>query len=323
MNMEPKLEVIKSCPVCSSLACHHWANAKDLLMQTTQQQFEYSLCESCKSLFMSTRPTEDTIFLFYNSDYHPYSASHNKSTGSEKRKLRWLKRILTKCVLAPIHNIGRVNTERYYQFPLGVYVDFGCGAGKSLDIMRKKGHKTIGVDFSQVALQVVAARGHAVHTVDEFWSKVEDDSVDFVRMNHVVEHLYHPNQVMSKLAKKVKSGGYLHIAVPNPDGVSAKIFKNNWHGLDSPRHVILFPPKTLIRLVEKYGFAKVVLIQESITKDFIRSIGYWLASKNLYELSKVNQLMNNRWLAILFALPAKLLSMLGYGDRYHLFFKKK
>ncbi len=286
-------------------------------MRLSSQQFEYSKCSDCGALFMSTRPVEADISFFYSSGYQPYqTASREEPLMSRKVLLiRGLKGALRKA----LGGAGMRSFPRCYSqlLPGSLFVDFGCGAGKTLDVMRRGGHHTVGVDFSPLAISSARQRHHQAYSVDEFWQAFPDSSADLVRMNHVVEHLYQPQAVLKGIAAKLKSGGALHIAVPNPEGISALVFRENWHGLDCPRHVILYPPKTLVHLLGEAGFEHFEVRQEAISKDFARSLGYWLASKGLYSLSKVEGLMNNSVLGILLWLPMWLCALSGHGDRYH------
>lgn len=322
----PVLEKVSECPVCHHENVEFWSSAADLLMQSSAQEFEYSKCKNCDSLFMSTRPIEEDVSYYYSSGYHPYQSSltKNKEKGQSvfSGAFNYLRRVKRFALSFFIRN--PINIIQYNQLATdSIYIDFGCGAGKSLDMMRKLGHQTIGVDFSPVAVETVTNKGHQAYLADNFWVEFKEATADFVRMNHVVEHLYHPHKVLKNISNKLKAGAVLHIAVPNPKGISSLLFRKNWHGLDCPRHVILYPPTTLKGVLDECGFERFEVKHESITKDFVRSIGYWLASKNLYELKKVNDLMYVKWVAAILYFPMQIMSFLGYGDRYHIVCYKK
>jgi len=320
----PRYEKIKHCPVCESKDFVKWSEAKDLLTQSTDASFEYSLCKKCDSLFMSLRPVEEDVSFFYSSNYHPYQKEYslNRSLGL----LSKIKKIGRGFAIAAR---GKNNlNEKIKSFYSGMnisttFVDFGCGAGKYLNLLKNSKCKTIGVDFSPIAVDAAKSNGHQGFLVDDFFKSIDDQSVDLVRMNHVVEHLYHPHDILKQLARKIRIDGRLHIAVPNPEGISSKIFRRYWHGLDCPRHVILYPSSTLVSVLESIGFYRFEVVQESISKDFIRSVGYYFSKYNFIRLSNVNTLMNSVFLKLLFALPIFIISKFGFGDRYHIFCYKK
>lgn len=330
-NSLPSCEQIEICPVCESSNIEYWTDAKDLQTQSSDQIFTYSKCLHCKCRFISKRPIEKDIGFFYSSNYEPYQ--HSLSTPKSNSlffAVDLLIRPITKTLkyieayLESRSHLSEKISHVYGKLSSGkLFVDFGCGAGKCLNKMRVTGCNTVGVDFSPIAVEAVRESNHPAYLVADFFSEYQNNSVDLIRMNHVVEHLYQPNDVLRDIASKVKRNGDLHIAVPNPVGISSKFFRNNWWGLDCPRHIILYPPETLLVLLAKHGFHNFEVIQESIAKDFIRSLGYLFASWGIIKLSKVNDLMHSKVLNLIFWIPLKLTSMLGLGDRYHIFCNKK
>ena len=332
MNIRlPKREELNACPVCNSNSVKFWSQAKDLLTQSSDQVFAYTKCLDCKCLYMSTRPIEADVSFFYSSIYHPYQ-SHLTSPSDRYSYSNILKKFirpfasslrkLNSMIVARSHLEKSVANFYSQLSEQKVFVDFGCGAGKYLNKMRASGCKTIGVDFSPIAIDAITENQHEGFLVSDFWRKINDESVDVVRMNHVVEHLYTPKDTLKNIALKIKKGGGLHIAVPNPAGISSKLFRRNWHGLDCPRHVILYPPSSLVGLLQEFGFDQFEVVHESISKDFVRSLGYFFSCFGLIELSKVNDLMHSKYLHLIFWIPLKFTSLLGFGDRYHIFCTK-
>lgn len=317
----PRIETIFSCPICLSADSKYWCEAQDLLTQSSKQIFEYSECADCSTLYMNKRPVEEDVSFFYSSGYHPYllEAKESSFLGSLKIKLRKIARY----VMPEGRLVRKLKLIYRPALTKKIFVDFGCGAGKHLDLMGSKGWSCIGVDFSHIALNAISQRGHRAYLVKNFFKEVPDASVDMVRMNHVVEHLYHPLEILAAISKKIKSGGCLHIAVPNPEGLSAKLFRNYWHGLDCPRHAIMMPSDTLANVLKKSEFSDFEIIQEPASKDFVRSMGYWTAKFGLIELPKVNSLMNSIILKLIFGFPMFIASNVGLGDRYHIVCRKK
>ena len=322
MNVATKTlttETIKACPVCGGTNLAFWSVATDLWMKITTQEFTYSKCLGCKSLFMSKRPLEGDIGKLYSGDYQPYL--HSK-TQKSIRLIVTIDKILSR-IMATFRNKGLLFKQKKFYEEVkssSTFVDFGCGAGKFLNGLKCK---TIGVDFSPLAIESVKKNGHSGCLVDEFWTTYPDQSVDFLRMNHVVEHLYHPTLTLSKISKKIKPGGKLHIAVPNPEGLSAIFFKKNWYGLECPRHIILYKPATLINLLQQQGFKYFEVYQESISKDFIRSLGFLLSQWGLLQSKNVDALLELKSLDIIFGIPTFLASKFGFGDRYQIFCTKE
>ena len=89
-----------------------------------------------------------------------------------------------------------------------------------------------------------------------------DNSVDVVRMIHVLEHVPSPTQTMKAIARVLRPGGQLIVEVPHITQIGAGIFRDyNW-SLDLPRHFYHFSAETLSRTVTSAGLR--VLSTESL-----------------------------------------------------------
>jgi hypothetical protein len=73
-------------------------------------------------------------------------------------------------------------------------------------------------------------------------------------MWHVLEHLYAPAAAIVRVKDLLKADGLALIATPNISGVDAGVYQTDWIALDAPRHVSLFSPETLTRLLVDHGF---------------------------------------------------------------------
>lgn len=315
------LEKLERCPHCDSASIKYWCSGYDRLHEALQDSFEYSKCGDCGVVFESSRPVESEAYKAYPDYYGPHQSS-NAAGG----KLPLINRVLSgfsNRVLGQKSFQQRVKRVFSDLGPESVVLDYGCGAGKFLDQMSKRGCQTVGVDFSSQVIEQLKSKGHEAYSVDEnIWSNLEDSSIDFIRMNHVVEHLYQPELVLANLLKKLKPGGKIHIAVPNPAGCTARMFRSMWHGLDCPRHVILYPPGTLSRYLLTLGYDSVVTMPEPLSKDHVRSWGYLIHRLGLLSHEKIDGLMYKGLLQLLAAVPCRLAAIINMADRYHMVARK-
>lgn len=296
------------------------------------ERFFFEACLSCGASFMSPRPQEENIGRFYPEDYGPFvpatgntgrrTAGPRKAT---KAPAKW-KRLL----LAGLRRTNQA-ADRLWPNPLrdalrGVYdpgrsrrfLDFGCGSDAFLNKMRDSGWDTIGMDVSANTVAAVEKSGHRGIVVDaDCWNKIPDSSVDLVRMNHVLEHLYRPKQVLKEIKKKLRPEGRLHIAVPNPASLGAKAFKSAWYPLECPRHIIFYPPSALKTLLESVGFHDVRILQEALGKDLARSIGYFLHERGKMTSWHVEDFRKNSYFQEALHIPGLVLSSIGMADRIH------
>jgi len=246
----------------------------------TDERFSYSICNDCRVYFCSDRPIEEDISLFYPLDYAPYTtvacnasdAQHSKSLIARylhRQKRKSIKRYLEEPQAKLAEDIYGLYTDP----EKGRLIDFGCGSAVFLNYARENGWNTTGVDFNLKTIDDVKANGHVgfVFTDDSSLDGIADDSADVIRLNHVLEHLYQPEHVLRLLIRKLKPGGTMRIAVPNPAGISATEFGAHWKGLDCPRHVILYPPDTLVAFLRKLGVGDISVVHESGPRDYVIS----------------------------------------------------
>jgi SAM-dependent methyltransferase len=70
----------------------------------------------------------------------------------------------------------------------------------------------------------------------------------------VIEHLHDPLTMLLECRRVLKPGGTLVIATPNSASLGHRTFKSDWVSLDPPRHLVLFDPPTMRRLLDEAGF---------------------------------------------------------------------
>jgi len=313
-------EKVEMCPACGKTGSAFWCAAHDRLYRTTDQPFEYRRCNECGTVFQSVRPTESEVWKCYSDAYGPHSAMlKQKSLFSLPT---WLSR---GCQMAADMVLGQARFRAWVKqvekelVNAGDILDFGCGSGKYLDRARKLGCTTLGIDFSPKALDEVARRGHETMPVsDDTWNAIASRKLKFVRMNHVVEHLYDPLRVLRKIHDAMADGGYLHLSTPNPVGPSASRYGDAWWGLECPRHIALIPPAQVEKMLREAGFRSVTVVQEPIAKDLLRSWAYRRADSGRLKNVNIEGLAGDGLLNLLGAFPIRIaLQLTGQGDRYH------
>lgn len=331
--MKLKIDTSGTCTNCNSTDSSHWCYAKDLLHQTTDQQFEYMKCNQCKTIYLKNRVSESDLHYIYPEGYAPYGGGNiladlSKVSAFNVTKLRFkIHKMLIKFFEKFRLLVDNRDEIARRSFPKadGVLLDFGCGSNAYLDQAREANWETIGMDFNKQVIDAIIANNHngIVYESEESWNQIPDGSLSFIRMNHVLEHLYHPQKVLKKLYEKLCIGGVLHIAIPNPDGISAKKFKNQWIGLDCPRHVVLYSSKVLNDLLYNViGFAQVDELYESTPKDYVRSLGFKAFEENQIEHQLIKKLIHHQRLITTNELRLRWAAKRKRSDRFHLYCTK-
>lgn len=272
-------------------------------------------------MFLSTRVKESDLAKLYPEAYHPYQG--RPATSANGRSLpESFARALHRGVGRVSRELPRMTAKNYEPPRAGArFVDFGCGSTAFLDHAAARGWSAIGVDFVPSVVDRVRQEGYQGYLVDECWKELGEGTIDALRLNHVLEHLYDPWSIMGRLTALLADGGRLHVAVPNPDGVGALLFRRDWLSFDA-RHAILWGPRQASGLLRQLGFRDIRVVHEVVTKDMARSWGYRRARRGRMELHEVLGLPDRPGLNASMAIPAKLAALLGRGDRFHIFARK-
>ena len=154
----------------------------------------------------------------------------------------------------------------------GRVLEIGCSTGIFLWQLKRIGWDVKGIEISKASVAAAKDKGINVITVPFEKAKL-DEKFDLVILNHTLEHLKDPLQVMKKLSEIIKSGGYLYIDLPNFASLSCKILKGNWSMLLPEEHLWHFTQKSLKVLLNKNGLRMVFVDKASGIWDFADPIG--------------------------------------------------
>jgi SAM-dependent methyltransferase len=323
------LEQVRKCPLCAGSRGKLWRQGRDRLHLTSDQQFSYARCLDCGLIFQNGRPREEDVSAFYPSDYGPYKPLDKAKASSRASLLRRCMSAVNGACAGVHQALDKALTRRFWRDYWRFYqpsskgdvlLDFGCGSEKFLNRARALGWRTIGADFCPQTVERVRSAGHQAFTADDaLWNAVPDGSLDCVRLNHVLEHLYSPRETLTALRRKLKPGARIHLAVPNPRSITSWLFRSCWLGLDCPRHIMLFTPARLTSLLRETGYRDVRLAQETASKDMARSIAYVLADLGWIDPRRAGEFLHAHALQCLLYAPMRLATALRLGDRLHAF----
>jgi hypothetical protein len=81
-----------------------------------------------------------------------------------------------------------------------------------------------------------------------------------------------PVAVLQKLWCALAPGGRIIVAVPNHEGLVARLFGAHWHGWDPPFHLIHFDAASLRGILESAGFRLDRVVTRGNPDDVTRSL---------------------------------------------------
>jgi len=231
------LITISSCPICSGTIFNNYLECKDYT--ASQEDFILTQCNACQFVFTNPRPDTESIGQYYLSDKY---ISH---TGGKQN--------LTDLLYISVRTIAlRWKLKIIKQNSAGkTILDFGCGTGEFLKLMKNRGWDTQGVEPSS------AARATAIKNVGEKiytdLKEIKESTFDSITLWHVLEHVHDLNGVLQNLKLLLKKSGTIFIAVPNFQSDDGQHYKSYWAGYDVPRHLWHFSKNNMKQVLENNG----------------------------------------------------------------------
>jgi len=123
--------------------------------------------------------------------------------------------------------------------------------------MQQKGWRVTGLDFDEGAVSNARSKGLDVRQGELAAQRFADGSFDAVVMNHVIEHVPAPDELLSECCRILKKGGVLVASTPNARSSIHEHYGQNWRGLETPRHLQIFTRNSLANIAGRVGYAHV------------------------------------------------------------------
>jgi 2-polyprenyl-3-methyl-5-hydroxy-6-metoxy-1,4-benzoquinol methylase len=136
----------------------------------------------------------------------------------------------------------------------GRLLDIGCGAGDWLHVIRRFGWQAEGVDFDDESVRIAHQQGLTVHFGSVEDQRFPDETFDAITLSHVIEHVHDPIKTLTECLRILKAPGQLVLFTPNVSSLGHRVFGRHWRGLEPPRHLHLFSPRSTRLLLNQIGF---------------------------------------------------------------------
>jgi SAM-dependent methyltransferase len=256
MTQQDRQTAPDKCPLCSStdLVLHRWYSVKELRAEWIKgfgfdpfdpaleiDELRQYLCLCCDLRFYAPALCGDESFYENLSGRFPWYYEKDKWEFDEA-----------------VRFIGQTSG-------VDSILEIGCGHGHFLRRLQPR-YQVRGLEFNPKAvaacqaLQLDVRREDIANVTGEF---------DVVAAFEVLEHVPMPGEFLAQAVRLLRTGGYLIIAVPDPDSYLAESERVL---LDMPpHHVLSFSKKTLAAVANQFGLQQVAVSQEPLRFVHYRS----------------------------------------------------
>jgi SAM-dependent methyltransferase len=135
----------------------------------------------------------------------------------------------------------------------GKVLELGCSTGVMLKLFKERGWHVLGVEPS-ASSDEAEKKGLRVLKVKFEEVKLPKNHFDLIILNHVLEHLTDPENVLRKIYTLLKDNGFIFIDVPNFRSLSSIMLGKRWPFLLPDEHKSQFTKKSLTVLLEQTRF---------------------------------------------------------------------
>lgn len=235
-----------TCPVCEMDSGGPATEQLSDRRKGLQGRWEVVKCNQCGALFMDPMPSDAELSRYYSVYTKESEVALRSGIGSKMPALRRAYHLLS----------GDVDPRNFVEVPSGGRVlDYGSGGGTYLSYFHSRGVDIVGAEISDVMIAACAQAGLTMRRVESFdVIPFPDGEFDVVYLMQVFEHLRGPRRFMRELSRILKTGGSLHLAVPNASSGWRRFFGANWvSGWFAPFHLVHYTRESLTQLAAEFG----------------------------------------------------------------------
>lgn len=229
--------MIVPCPLCAEDSCSYF-RIGDVNRNTTTETFDYRRCPSCGLIFQFPVPRD--MGNYYREDYYPVPATLGDLAAAaegERFKMEFLNRYVSG---------GRL-------------LEIGPANGNFAFLAKQAGFDVETIEMDERCCRFIRETiGVAAHRSDDPCAAVKDlGFFDVIAMWHVIEHLANPWDTLEAVSNRIRAGGILIIASPNPDSFQFGVLRRYWPHVDAPRHLSLIPMPLLAQQAGRLGLQEI------------------------------------------------------------------
>lgn len=257
--------------------------------------FTLQICENCSFVTIHPMPSDKTLQRYYDQNYWHAEGKENDFITDTLYKLRMMN------IVTAIQNQAQPDAK---------ILDWGCGDGAFIRLLRAHGYRCFGIDAYREELNSPYIRNA---TIDN--TGFPEAHFDVITCLHVLEHVDNPLNSIEKALQLLKTGGLMIVEVPNIDSLGFRIFKSRWQPLELPTHLNHFTLHTLQLIFQTVGKTQILrneFFSHRISPSaFVLSVFSALSPKNVRAKHKGRYPLPLKTIYLILQLIAYPIAILG------------
>lgn len=270
---------VHTCPACGGRERQiHAREVFDHLDARGTDCWDVWRCCACESLYPDPRPSDESIGAAY-ARYYTHAADPESigRGGLHGRSAAYVNDYLNRRFgshLTPSSSPGyaMLSLVEPWRLKLDYFgahlflasgegprrvLDVGCGNGVFLRRAMSLGWEATGLDPDASAVAAARLQGLDVHR-----GFIDSDAIhiapvfDAIVFRHSIEHMVDIPANLLCARQRLRPGGMIWLAWPNPQGPGAGYFRESWRGLEVPRHLCIPSRAAMTRLLIEAGFER-------------------------------------------------------------------
>lgn len=245
----------RGCAVCGSTASNPLFRQtfSEMSSGSLLQGYDVVVCRKCGFGFANHIPKQAVFDKYYRDmSKYEYQDQGGKESAYDLARFQAIANII----------------RRFLPSSQTSILEFGCANGRLLALLKDSGYQNVlGVDPSPTCAKVA----HGLYSVEVltntlFDAVIADQSVDFIIMIGVLEHVRELSSALRRLRNMLHNGGNVFIAVPDASRYV--------EGKDAPfqefsiEHINFFGPVSLTNSMQANGFGLVAYEQGLVEANY-------------------------------------------------------
>ncbi len=249
----PRARERTSCLLCGTDDPSPFRSSRVHLAPGGAEVFHFVRCSSCDLVYLNPRPTRSAMGGFYPPGYPPHRGP--AAWGRWKSLVELSERALDRKRVRRLLSLVDLSPE-------DTVVDVGCGRPTFLQALRSRVRaRLVGMDPTDEGWRGSSGLRTGLDLLEGTFPELEiairtkaPHGFRAATLWHALEHDPSPRVTLRSLRRLAAPGARLLVEVPDLSSPAAQLQGEDWGGLHTPRHTVLYTPETLARTLASAGW---------------------------------------------------------------------